>query len=56
MYANAKMMLVENVPGIRGRGIKESSGGVNSSVIYLIHCKNLCKCHNVYPFSTIINT
>jgi hypothetical protein len=23
--------------------------GVNSSMIYLIHCKNLCKCHNVPP-------
>jgi hypothetical protein len=23
--------------------------GVNSSVMYLIHCKNLCKCHNVLP-------
>jgi hypothetical protein len=21
--------------------------GVNSSMIYLIHCKNFCKCHNV---------
>jgi hypothetical protein len=21
--------------------------GVNSSIVYLIHCKNLCKCHNV---------
>jgi hypothetical protein len=23
--------------------------GVNSSVIYLIYCKNLCKCHSVPP-------
>jgi hypothetical protein len=22
---------------------------MNSSMIYLIHCKNLCKCHNVPP-------
>jgi hypothetical protein len=31
--------------------------GVNSSIIYLIYCKNLCKCHNV-PLSgiTIITT
>jgi hypothetical protein len=21
--------------------------GVNSSMIYVIYCKNLCKCHNV---------
>jgi hypothetical protein len=26
---------------------------VNSSMIYLIHCKNLCKGHNVPPASTI---
>jgi hypothetical protein len=28
--------------------------GVNSSMIYLIDCKNFCKCHNVSPLSTII--
>jgi hypothetical protein len=27
---------------------------LNSSVTYLIHCKNLCKCHNVPPPSTAI--
>jgi hypothetical protein len=27
---------------------------VNSSIIYLIHCKNFCKCHNVPPPSTTI--
>jgi hypothetical protein len=43
------MIPVETVPGIGGGGMKESSGGVNSNMIYLIHCKNLCKCHNVYP-------
>jgi hypothetical protein len=29
--------------------IKERSGGETLSMIYLIHCKNLCKCHNVPP-------
>jgi hypothetical protein len=47
MCVNAKMIPVDTVPGIRGEGMKESSGGVNSSMIYLIHCKNLCKCHSV---------
>jgi hypothetical protein len=28
-------------------GIKENGGGVNSSMIYLIYCKNFCKWHNV---------
>jgi hypothetical protein len=27
MYVNAKMISIEPVPGIRGRGMKESSGG-----------------------------
>jgi hypothetical protein len=27
MYVNAKMIPVETVPGIRGVGMKESSGG-----------------------------
>jgi hypothetical protein len=49
MYVNTKMITVETVPGIDGGGMKESSGGVNSSMIYLIHCKNLCKCYNVPP-------
>jgi hypothetical protein len=26
----------------------------NSRMIYLIHCKNFCKCHNVPPPSTTI--
>jgi hypothetical protein len=28
--------------------------GVNSSMIYLIHCKNLYKYHTVFPPSTAI--
>jgi hypothetical protein len=28
--------------------------GVNLSMIYLINCKNFCKCHNVPPPSTTI--
>jgi hypothetical protein len=28
MYVNAKMVSVETVPGIRGRGMGEGSGGV----------------------------
>jgi hypothetical protein len=36
----------------RGRGMKESSQRVSSSIIYLIYCKSFCKCHNVPPPST----
>jgi hypothetical protein len=28
--------------------------GMNLSIIYLIYCKNICKCYNVAPFSTTI--
>jgi hypothetical protein len=49
------MIPAETVPGIRGRRIMESSCGVNLSIIYLIHCKKLCKCHNLPPPRTIIN-
>jgi hypothetical protein len=49
-----KIIPVETVPRIRGEGMKESGGEGEYSMIYLIHCKNLCKCHNVPPTSTII--
>jgi hypothetical protein len=49
MYVNGKTIPVETIPGM-GAGIKE----VNSSKIYLIHCENFCKYHNVSPPSTTI--
>jgi hypothetical protein len=50
MYINAKLILVETVLGIGGVGKwRRAVDGVNSSTIYLIHCKNLCKCYNVPP-------
>jgi hypothetical protein len=54
MYANAKMITVETIPGIRGGGRGEKNGGGNSNVIYLIHCKSLCKYYHVPPPSAII--
>jgi hypothetical protein len=50
MYVNAK----NDVPGISGEGMEESNGGGNSNMIHLIHCKKLCKWHNVPTHSTII--
>jgi hypothetical protein len=36
-------------------GWKRAIEGVTSSLIYLTHCKNLCKCCNVpLPSTTII--
>jgi hypothetical protein len=43
------MVPVEPTPGIGGGGYRRMLEGVNSSMIYLMHCKNLCKCHNVPP-------
>jgi hypothetical protein len=37
------MIPVETIPGIRGVGKGERSGRENSSMVYMIHCKNLCK-------------
>jgi hypothetical protein len=34
--------------------IKESDGGSELSMIYLICCKNICKCHSVLSCSTKI--
>jgi hypothetical protein len=49
MYVNGKV-----IPGMVGEGIKENDGRVNLSMIYLIYCKNICKCHNEPPPSTTI--
>jgi hypothetical protein len=54
MYVNAKMIPIRTIPGMGEEGIKENGGGVNLSMIYLIHFKNFCKCHNVPSPSTTI--
>jgi hypothetical protein len=54
MYKNGKMRPVETIPGMEGGAIKEMMEGVNSTMLYLIYCKNFCKCHNVLPPSTTI--
>jgi galactitol-specific phosphotransferase system IIB component len=45
------MTPVETIAGMGERGIVE---GVNSSMIYLMYCKNFCKSHNVPLTSTTI--
>jgi hypothetical protein len=49
MYVSVKMTPAETIPGMGEEGIKKKGGGVNSSMIYLTHCKNFCKCHNIPP-------
>jgi hypothetical protein len=43
------MTPTETIPGVREGQIKESGGGVNSSMIYLINCKKLFVNATVYP-------
>jgi hypothetical protein len=45
MYISGKMRPVETTPGMEERG---NDGGLNSSMMCLIHCKNFYKCH-MYP-------
>jgi hypothetical protein len=54
MYINGKMRPIETVPGMVGGGIKENGEGMNSSMMYLIYFKNICRCHNVPQPSTTI--
>jgi hypothetical protein len=49
MHVNVKVIPFETISGME-------RGGVNSSMIYLMHCKNFCKSHNVPPPSTTIKT
>jgi hypothetical protein len=50
MYVNAKMIPVETISGMGGVVIKERSGGSELKYdVYLIHHKNICKCHNIPP-------
>jgi hypothetical protein len=49
MYLNMKIIPVDPFPETGGEGIKK-----NSSMIYLIHFKNLCKHHNVSPPNTTL--
>jgi hypothetical protein len=56
MYVNGKMIPVETIPGMVGRGIKENDGGGNIRIVYLIHFKNICNCYSVpLPNTTIKN-
>jgi hypothetical protein len=49
MYVNGKMRPVETIPGMMGRGLMGKDGGVNSSMIYLIYCKNFVNA-TMYPY------
>jgi hypothetical protein len=46
-------MPVETISQMGGGGEKRMAERVNSSMIYLIYYKNVFKCHNITPPSTI---
>jgi hypothetical protein len=48
-----KQIPVETIAGEEVGRINEDGEGVNSNFIYLIHCKNFCKCLSVPLPSTI---
>jgi hypothetical protein len=52
MYVNGKMIPVETIPGMRGRGIKENGRG--GEFKYDIFCIHFCKCYDVPPPNTTI--
>jgi hypothetical protein len=56
MYVNAKMIPVETILGMGEGKIKESSEGVNSSMIYFAHYKNFYKWYNIPSSSTTTTT
>jgi hypothetical protein len=49
MYVQCKNdTFIETIPGTGDREVEE----VSSSMIYLIHHKNFCKCYHIPPSST----
>jgi hypothetical protein len=46
MYVNAKIIPVEIIPGMGE--YRRAGEGMNPVMIYLIDCKNFCKC-TMYP-------
>jgi hypothetical protein len=55
MYVNEKVITVESILGMgERREQKRMVEGVNSSMLYLIYCKEFFKCHNVPSLSTTI--
>jgi hypothetical protein len=49
MYVNEKSIPTETVQVLEDGGWRKELEGVNSSMIYLIHCKNFYKCYDVHP-------
>jgi hypothetical protein len=48
MHVNGKMVSWK-YSKTGGMGDKGEQWGVNTTMMYLIYCKNFCKCHDVPP-------
>jgi hypothetical protein len=55
MYVNGKMIPVKTIPG-KGEGRDKGEWWRVYVQVYLIYCRNICKCHNVLPISITIKT
>jgi hypothetical protein len=55
MYTHVCKCKIIPVESVEGRWKREVEG-VYSSIVYLIHYKNLCKCYNVPTLNTTIKT
>jgi hypothetical protein len=49
MYVNGKMIPVKLFQECGEAGQRRMMEKMNASMIYLIYCKNFCKCHSVPP-------
>jgi hypothetical protein len=54
MCVNGKMIYVATIPGMVAGGYRRVMEVVNSSIICLTYCINICKCHKVLPPSSTI--
>jgi hypothetical protein len=52
MYLSGKIISAKTVPGMGRVESRRMVEGVNSSMIFLIYCKNFYKCHNEPPPNT----
>jgi hypothetical protein len=45
------MRPVQTIPGVGGGGISENDGKGDFNYVYLICCKNFCKCYSVPQYN-----
>jgi hypothetical protein len=53
VYVNGQMIIVEAIPGMEVKEHGKMMDGVNPIMMYLIYCKNFCKCYHEPPPRTM---